>query len=433
MASKIFINYRRGDSPGTAGRLHDRLAQTFGPDNSFIDVDNIPVGIDFVNYLNNQLEACDVFLAIIGPNWLNAKDQFGRRRLDAPEDFVRIEIAEALTRNICVIPVLVDGAPIPSVDELPDSIKPLARRNAVEVRNAHFRRDAEALVEKVHQVFNGQRALPGQRPSLASSAAWFKPQSRWRMAAGSATALLLISWIVFYQMDVPVWAMGSGRSAERDAPGVENTKAADDADARRMAAKAEQQRLTALWMEEERKKTAAELESRVKAELIDNERRVALRAEEERRAKAAAEAEARRKSEEAERQRLADLRTEGLVTTSRSGAAPEDEKAPTLLESSFVSTWAIETPLNCNLPSKSYSLKIEDGNIIWRDGTGNIDIETVVLSAETEFRTITLKSVHHNGRGEKSGTTWTYSSLGRDRLSVKPGGRDAFRLARCSS
>ena len=151
MAGKIFINYRRDDSIGTAGRLHDRLAQTFGRKNLFMDVDHIPAGVDFVEYLHSQVAACDVFLAVIGPNWLDAKDDDGRRRFDNPDDFVTIEIAAALARNIRVIPVLVDGARTPKADKLPDSVKPLVRRNAVEVRNTNFGRDAEALIDKVRE------------------------------------------------------------------------------------------------------------------------------------------------------------------------------------------------------------------------------------------------------------------------------------------
>src|SRR5947207_1991155 len=149
MSGKIFINYRRDDSFGTAGRLYDRLAQAFGRDNLFMDVDHIPAGVDFIDYLNSQVAACDVFLAVIGPNWLDAKDDSGRRRFDNPDDFVTIEIAAALARNIRVIPVLVDGARTPKADKLPDSVKPLVRRNAVEVRNTQFGRDAEALANKV--------------------------------------------------------------------------------------------------------------------------------------------------------------------------------------------------------------------------------------------------------------------------------------------
>src|SRR5262245_17632367 len=106
MAGRIFINYRRDDSASTAGRLRDRLAQTFGDQNLFMDVDNIPAGVDFVDYLPGQVAACDVFLAVIGPNWLDAKDEDGRRRFDNSDDYVTIEIAAALTRHIRVIPVL---------------------------------------------------------------------------------------------------------------------------------------------------------------------------------------------------------------------------------------------------------------------------------------------------------------------------------------
>src|SRR5262249_10375809 len=149
MAGKIFINYRRDDSPGTAGRLHDRLAQTFGRHKPFMDGDPIPGGVDFVEDLHKQVAALDRFLPGIGPNWLDAKDEGGAPRFGNPDDFVAIEIAAALARNIRVIPVLVDGARSPKADKLPDSVKPLARRNAVEVRNTQFGRDAEALADKV--------------------------------------------------------------------------------------------------------------------------------------------------------------------------------------------------------------------------------------------------------------------------------------------
>src|SRR6516165_4671741 len=159
MAGKIFINYRRDDSISTAGRLHDRLAQTFGRKNLFMDVDHVPAGVDFVDYLNRQVAACDVFLAVIGPNWVDAKDDSGHRRFDNPNDYVTVEIAAALARNIRVIPVLVDGARTPNADKLPDSIKLLVRRNAVEVRNTHFGRDAEALTNKVREALKTTRPV----------------------------------------------------------------------------------------------------------------------------------------------------------------------------------------------------------------------------------------------------------------------------------
>jgi|SRR5215468_9383299 len=95
MVGKIFINYRRDDSPGTAGRL----ALTFGRKNLFMDVDHVPAGVDFVDYLDRQLAACDVFLAVIGPNWVDAKDNRGRRRFDNPKDYVTVEIAAALVQT----------------------------------------------------------------------------------------------------------------------------------------------------------------------------------------------------------------------------------------------------------------------------------------------------------------------------------------------
>ena len=91
-------------------------------------------------------------LAIIGPNWLTAKDETGQRRLDNPEDFIVIEIGAALARNIPVVPVLVDGARMPKASELPDSLKPLARRQAVQVRHTNFSGDAEALVKRLRDV-----------------------------------------------------------------------------------------------------------------------------------------------------------------------------------------------------------------------------------------------------------------------------------------
>jgi TIR domain len=286
---KIFINYRRDDAISTAGRLHDRLAHTFGRNNLFMDVDHIPAGVDFVDYLHSQVAACDVFLTVIGPNWLDAKDDSGRRRFDNPDDFVTIEITAALARNIRVIPVLVDGARTPKADKLPDSVKPLVRRNAVELRNTQFGRDAEALATKVREAL--QEAWPATRqwPFLASAAAWLMVPGRWRMVAG-ATALLLVGWIGIYQMGVPVWVPWTSRAEQPDPPRVDKAKAAADAEAQRNAAEAEQQRQA---------KAAAEAEAKRQAAEAEQQRLAAVKADEERKAKAAAEAEAKRKAEQA--------------------------------------------------------------------------------------------------------------------------------------
>ena len=297
MAGKIFINYRRDDSGATAGRLHDRLAQTFGRENLFMDVDHIPAGVDFVDYLPSQVAACDVFLAVIGPNWLDAKDDDGRRRFDNPNDYVAVEIAAALARNIRVIPVLIDGARTPKADKLPDSIKPLVRRNAVEVRNTNFSHDAESLIPKIHEALKTARPVTRRWPFITRMVERSRARGHWRMVAGSATALLLAGWIG-YQIGVPVWVPSMQR-VERCSPAV---VALTDAEAKRKADEAEQQRLAAAKVEEERK---AKAEARAKAEQAEKERLAAAKTEEERKATAAAEAEAKRKSEEAERQRQA--------------------------------------------------------------------------------------------------------------------------------
>jgi len=113
MAAKVFISYRRGDSAGYAGRVMDHLDRAFGRDLVFMDVDNIPLGTNFSKIVHEELAQCGVLLAVIGPNWLDARDEHGNRRVDDRNDFVRIEIAAALQRNIPVIPMLLDGARIP--------------------------------------------------------------------------------------------------------------------------------------------------------------------------------------------------------------------------------------------------------------------------------------------------------------------------------
>ena len=143
---RIFISYRRTDTSYAAGRIYDRLAAHFGEDAIFMDVEVIEGGLDFVKVLEDAVQSCDVLLALIGRQWLNTKDEGGNRRLDNPEDFVRIEIAAALKRGIRVIPVLIDGIIMPRSTELPDNLKPLARRNALQVNHHSFNSDVHRLI-----------------------------------------------------------------------------------------------------------------------------------------------------------------------------------------------------------------------------------------------------------------------------------------------
>ena len=126
MNGQIFISYRRQESGWSARSLHDRLCREFNPDQIFMDLDAIALGEDFVDAIETTVDRCDVLVAVIGNNWLTCKDDHGDRRLDNPEDFVRMEIATALSREIRVIPVLVDGALMPRTTDLPEDLRPPA-------------------------------------------------------------------------------------------------------------------------------------------------------------------------------------------------------------------------------------------------------------------------------------------------------------------
>lgn len=128
----IMISYRRADSGPITGRIYDRLRAHFGPDHVFIDIDSIPMGIDYRNHISNTVTHCDVLLPVIGPRWTGPGDA-GDRRIDDPSDLVRLEVAHALERNIRVIPLLIENARMPSNAELPDDLKPLTFRNALKV------------------------------------------------------------------------------------------------------------------------------------------------------------------------------------------------------------------------------------------------------------------------------------------------------------
>jgi hypothetical protein len=116
----IFISYRRDDSSGYAGRLYDKLSNHFGQGQVFMDINTMESGVDFVEVIENAVSSSDVLIAVISKQWLTITDNNGNKRLDNPTDFVRLEIAAALDRNIRVIPVLVQGASMPRTQDLPD-------------------------------------------------------------------------------------------------------------------------------------------------------------------------------------------------------------------------------------------------------------------------------------------------------------------------
>lgn len=149
MAPSLFISYRRHDSAGYSGRVHDRLQRQFGHNLLFMDVDSIPLGSNFTKVLGEEIAKCDALLAVIGPGWLDARDENGHRRLGNPDDFVRIEIGTALKRGIRVIPILLEGTQVPKADQLPDDLKELALRAGLDVRHASFNEDMERLIREL--------------------------------------------------------------------------------------------------------------------------------------------------------------------------------------------------------------------------------------------------------------------------------------------
>jgi hypothetical protein len=150
VGNPIFISYRRDDSEGEAGRLYDDLIREFGSKNVFMDVAGIRPGVDFVQAIEANVADCGVLLAIVGPTWATITNGAGLRRLDDPSDFVALEIASALKREVPVIPVLVHGAKMPGQDQLPESLKSFSHRNSVEISHARWPSDVQLLIEALN-------------------------------------------------------------------------------------------------------------------------------------------------------------------------------------------------------------------------------------------------------------------------------------------
>ena len=152
----IFISYRRSDSAYITGRVYDRMAERLGPGNIFRDVDDILLGRDFTDQLQQQLEVCNLMLVVIGPTWVSVRDaQTGEPRLDNPNDVVRQEVQISLRREIPVIPLLVRGAEMPREEDLPFRLKPLADKAATTIRpDPNFHSDVDELIVRIRQTLN---------------------------------------------------------------------------------------------------------------------------------------------------------------------------------------------------------------------------------------------------------------------------------------
>ena len=175
--NNIFISYRRADSADVVGRIYDYLEGIVGKDNIFKDVHSVQLGVDYLEYTADTLSNCDVQLAIIGHEWLKG------RRIDTPDDLVRVEIETAMQRDIPVIPVLVGGAVMPTQDELPDSLKPLAYRNAIQVRpDPDFPTDMARLVDALKGIVPIEPK--STKPNRSSTGRWLPWVAGILIAAG---------------------------------------------------------------------------------------------------------------------------------------------------------------------------------------------------------------------------------------------------------
>ena len=185
----IFISYRRDDTSGYAGRLYDQISAHFGEEHVFMDVADIGPGSDFVTVIEQKVGTCDALIALIGKNWLTLKDEQNRPRLGNAEDFVSVEVLAALRRKVEVIPVLVGGAKMPSQRELPESLQPLSRHQALEISDARFTRDVQDLIAALEK---------GGGKAPLSRHKWLKPA--------------LIAAVVSVAAGLGVWILLKGHS-----------------------------------------------------------------------------------------------------------------------------------------------------------------------------------------------------------------------------
>ena len=165
---RVFLSYRRDDASGYAVGLYERLAERFGEDHVFMDLDTIRPGSDFASVIEEALETCDVLLSLVGRTWLTCTDKLGRRRLDDPDDFVRLELQGAHRRQIPVIPLLVQEVAMPATDDLPRTLAWFAGRQALGLSDRRWRADVRRLMDELERLETTAGRMP---PPIETSTA----------------------------------------------------------------------------------------------------------------------------------------------------------------------------------------------------------------------------------------------------------------------
>jgi hypothetical protein len=490
MPNKVFISYRREDSRYPARRIYDAFAQSLPPDTVFMDIDSMAPGDDFVEVLEGWVQQCEVLLALIGPNWLKSIDpRTKRRRLDNPEDFVRIEVRGALARKIPVVPVLLDAAAMPTAAELPDDIKGLTRRNAEFIDFRTFDVDVERLIKRLKIGKKIEQIAPNPEPPAEDSGDRKVDVPGPDVPAATSEpdrvkiALLRVWPAVAVSLAVIVAILLAARVNERGQLNVQDGQASAASDALKISESARQEAQAKLAealavqdkaeqaskaAEKRANDTADELKKSEKArsDAEDRATRAAAaqaKAEEGQRtaekARAAAEgaassaaiaraqadnsrqlaetrandaAEALKKSEKARQD--AEAKVAGPAKSQENPYFPKTPSATGLFLTDLGSSrWA--SPLaNCgDRDGNNYSMASDVGALAFArtDGLGNVDIEAITSSGTDGFQTRTRSSQHvRSDSNFKIGTTWTYSREG-ERMRVQSSLGHNYILVRC--
>ena len=164
---RIFISYRRNDCQPQANAINDGLRHRMPNAHIFMDIDSIPVGVDFEKHVKEEIEVCDVVLVVMGDDWLTETTRDGERRIDDPNDFVRLEVEAALAApRVSVVPVLVEGAEMPRQSQLPETIRDLSRINAIELSDRRWTADIERLAGSIRELEEYQQKKAQRAPGV---------------------------------------------------------------------------------------------------------------------------------------------------------------------------------------------------------------------------------------------------------------------------
>jgi hypothetical protein len=436
MPSKVFISYRRQDSRYQARPMYEAFVEALPPDHVFMDTDSITPGVKFADVLEKWIAQCDVLIALIGPGWINAVDPAtGQRRLDNPNDFVRLEIRGALKREIPVVPVLLDATPMPKEDQLPDDIKGLTARNAEQVDFRTFDADVNRLIKKLGLVTPAKPA--GGMP-------------KW-LPVAAAAVLLAIGAAIYWSSKPPAPPPRSDivmaelakseetrRAAEQQAAAAATAQAAAD-DARRAAEAKASDAAAALAKSENARRTAEAQATAAARQAADAQAKIAARQADEAAAANKARQDAEQQAAAAVRQ-AADAQQAAVAARQAADsarAALQARPTPAPAPRSFLdrigssSQWSASGSCGNPRDASFYSLAASSATITWTNGLGSVDVEGVVSSDENQFQTTTRMSRHVRGDGVPVGQAWTYSRDG-DRIRVRRGTGGAFTLTRCS-